>query len=99
MPLLENTVVVVSPHLPHNRRGLIRTILVVQWLRFCTPSAGDPGSVPNQGIRSHMLPLKILHATRKTRSSQINRYLKRERERDDKRKKMLGLVMQRKENG
>ena len=46
-----------------------------------------------------MLPLKILHATRKTRSSQINRYLKRERERDDKRKKMLGLVMQRKENG
>ena len=85
MPLLENTVVVVRPHLPYNRRGVIGTILVVQWLRFCTPSAGDPGSIPNQGIRSHMLQLKILHATRKTGSSQINRYFKK-RERDAKRK-------------
>ena len=33
--------------------------LVVQWLRLCTPNAGDPGSIPGQGTRSHMLQLKM----------------------------------------
>ncbi|TEA37700.1 hypothetical protein DBR06_SOUSAS9210016, partial [Sousa chinensis] len=28
--------------------------LVVQWLRLCAPNAGDPGSIPGQGTRSHM---------------------------------------------
>ena len=32
-----------------------RTSLVVQWLKFCTPDASDPGSIPSQGTRSHML--------------------------------------------
>ena len=45
--------------------------LVVQWLRFRAPNAGDPGSIPGQGNRSHMLQLKILHAT----TDQINKYV------------------------
>ena len=28
--------------------------LVVQWLRLCAPNAGGPGSIPDQGTRSHM---------------------------------------------
>ncbi|TEA38804.1 hypothetical protein DBR06_SOUSAS610174, partial [Sousa chinensis] len=40
--------------------------LVVQWLRLHAPSAGGPASIPGQGTRSHMLQLKILHATTKT---------------------------------
>ena len=27
---------------------------MVQWLRFCAPNAGDPGSIPDQGTRSSM---------------------------------------------
>ena len=32
--------------------------LVDQWLRLHTPNAGNPGSIPGQGTRSHMLELK-----------------------------------------
>ena len=60
------------------------TSLVVQWLRLRAPNAGDLGSIPGQGTRSHvpqlrvhMLQLKIPHAaakilraTAKTRCSQ-----------------------------
>ncbi|TEA37124.1 hypothetical protein DBR06_SOUSAS210296, partial [Sousa chinensis] len=28
--------------------------LVVQWVRLCVPNAGDPGSIPGRGTRSHM---------------------------------------------
>ena len=54
------------------------TSLVVQWLRLCAPNAGGPGSVPGQGIRSHMLQRrsKIPRATTKTQCSQIKKYLK-----------------------
>ena len=31
---------------------------MVQWLRLCTPNAGDPGSILGQGTRSHMLQLR-----------------------------------------
>ena len=41
------------------------TSLVVQWLRLHTPNAGDPGSIPGQGTRSHMPQLKIPHAATK----------------------------------
>ena len=54
-------------------KGLVR-LLVVQWLRLYTPNAGGRGSIPGQGTESHMLQLKILHATTKTWSSQINKY-------------------------
>ena len=51
------------------------TSSVVQWLRLHTPKAGDPGSIPDQGTRSHMPQrLKILYAATKTQSSQINKY-------------------------
>ena len=32
-----------------------RNSLVVQWLRLCAPNAGDLGSIPGQGTRSHTL--------------------------------------------
>ena len=35
--------------------------LVVQWLRLYIPSVGGPGSIPDQGTRSHLLQLKIPH--------------------------------------
>ena len=31
---------------------------MVQWLRLCTPSAGDPGLIPSEGTRSHLQQLK-----------------------------------------
>ena len=34
-------------------------------LRLDAPNAGDPDSIPGQGIRSHMPQLKIPHAARK----------------------------------
>ena len=53
--------------------------LVVHWLRLHAPSARDPGSIPGQGTRFHilqlrvlMLQLKILYAATKTQCSQIN---------------------------
>ena len=55
---------------------------MVQWLRLNAPNAGGLGSVPGQGNRStkmqlrvHKPQLKILYATTKTQSSQINKYL------------------------
>ena len=43
-----------------------RTSLVVQWIRLCTPNAGGPGSIPDQGTRSHMqAATKSLHGTTK----------------------------------
>ena len=43
------------------------TSLVVQWLRLHAPNAGGPGSIVDQGIRSHMLQIQIQH-------SQINKH-------------------------
>ena len=56
--------------------------LLVHWPRLHAPSARDPGSIPGQGTRFHilqlrvlMLQLKILYAATKTQcSSQINKY-------------------------
>ena len=35
------------------------TSMVVQWLRLSAPNEGGPGSIPDQGTKSHMLWLKI----------------------------------------
>ena len=41
-------------------KGLtLGTLLVVQWLRLCTPNVGGPGSIPHQGTGSHMLQLRV----------------------------------------
>ena len=45
---------------------------MVGWLRRHTPSVGDPGSVPGQGIRSCRPQQKILCAATKSQCSQIN---------------------------
>ena len=38
---------------------------MVQWLGLHVPSAGDQGSIPGQGTRSHMPQLKRLYAASK----------------------------------
>ena len=55
------------------KQGDQGTSLVVQRLRFHSPNAGGPDWIPSQRtrshmvqIRSHVLQLKILHATTKT---------------------------------
>ena len=47
------------------QKMVLETSLVVQRLRLCAPSAGDPGSIPGQGTRSRMPQLKIMHAATK----------------------------------
>ena len=47
------------PELPGGfQGGFLKTMwgtsLVFRWVRLCTPNAGGPGSIPGQGIRSHM---------------------------------------------
>ena len=56
--------------------------MMVQWLKPHSPSAGGWGSIPSQGIRSHLLQLKILHATTKSSHaaakiwhSQVNKFM------------------------
>ena len=41
------------------------TSLPVQGQRLCAPNAGDTGSIPGQGTRSHMLQLRVHGATKK----------------------------------
>ena len=41
------------------------TSLVVQWLRLHAPTAGGPGSIPDQGTRSRTPQLKIPHTATK----------------------------------
>ena len=43
--------------------------LTVQWLRFCAPNAGSPGSVPSQGTRFHMLQLRLGTAKKKKKKN------------------------------
>ena len=35
------------------------TSLVVQWLTVHVPNAGDLGSIPGQGTRSHVLQVRV----------------------------------------
>ena len=56
---------------------------MVQWLRRYASNAGNPGSIPGQGTRSHMhaatksphATTKIPCAAAKTRHRQINKYI------------------------
>ena len=41
-----------------SKLGLGGTSLMVQWLRLCAPNAGALGSIPGQGVRSHMPQLR-----------------------------------------
>ena len=44
------------------KNPFIRTSLVVQCLRLCAPNAGDAGSIPGQGTRSHKPQLRASQA-------------------------------------
>ena len=47
-------------------KSILRTSLVVQWVRLHTPNAGGPGSIPGRGTRSHIhATTKSLHAATK----------------------------------
>ena len=41
------------------RKKLLGTSLGVQWLRLHAPNAGAPGSIRDQGTRSHTLQLRV----------------------------------------
>ena len=43
------------------------TSLVVQWLRLHAPYAGGPGSIPDQGTRSHMPQQRVRVPQQKSR--------------------------------
>ena len=43
--------------------GNSRTSLVFQWLRFCTPNAGGPGSIPGSGNQIPHAVVKSLHTS------------------------------------
>ena len=49
----------------HIQRHLFGTSLVVQWLRFWAPSAGGPGSISDQGTRSHGPQQKSSHNSKR----------------------------------
>ena len=66
---LGNSGIVHPGHLPQKGRAS----LVAQWLGLHAASAGDLGSIPDQGSGSCMLQLKISHTTAKTQHSQINK--------------------------
>ena len=64
------------------RRALVGTLLVVQWLGVSAPSAGGLGSIPGQETRSHVTQLKshklqqrlkIDRAATRGQCSQVNR--------------------------
>ena len=68
-----------------SRLSILRTSLVVQWLRLHASNVGGLGLIPGQGTISHMPQLeftyhskersKIPHAAAKTWPSQINKLL------------------------
>ena len=45
------------------------TSLEVQWLKLCAPNTGDPGLIPGQGTRSHILLLKVCMSQLKYQAS------------------------------
>ena len=49
---------------------------MVQWLRLQAPKEGRLGSIPGQGIRSHIPQPRILNAVTEVWHSQINIYIK-----------------------
>ena len=49
-------------------RTIHGTSQLVQGLRLCTPNAGDPGPIPDEGTRSHMQQLRV-HSHAATRKS------------------------------
>ena len=58
---------------PFKRNHTPETSLVVKRLRRHVPNTGGPGSTPDQGTRSHVLQLTILHAATEAQHSQINK--------------------------
>ena len=50
----------------HQQKG--STSLVAQWLRLLAPNAGGPGSIPDQGTRSHVPHLRVRMPQRRPRS-------------------------------
>ena len=54
-----------------NKLTRLGTLLMVQGLRFCTPSAGAQLSIPIQGTRSFVPQLKIAHPLHRSYTPQL----------------------------
>ena len=52
----------------HSQKSVTGIFLVVQWLRVHVPNAGDMGSIPGQGTRSHVLQLRVCLLQRKLKT-------------------------------
>ena len=48
-------------------------VVLPWWLRLHAPNAEGLGSIPSLGTRSHMVQLKVPHATSKAQHSQIDK--------------------------
>lgn len=48
------------PHLEMEKNRFLRTFMVAQWLRLCTPNARGLGLIPGQETSSHT-QLKVWH--------------------------------------
>ena len=63
-----------SERIYRKKKEYIGTFLLVYCLGLHALKAGDLGSIPGQGTRSHMMQLKIPHAATKSWHSQINKH-------------------------
>ena len=81
VPPLGNTTLCDSPSLMssfksslgRNRQEAANTgtSLVVQWLRLCTRRAGDPGLIPDQETRPHILQIRVGMPRRRSHVPQL----------------------------
>ena len=62
--------------LKHLNQWLPKTSLVVQWLRLCAPSAGNPDPIPGQGTRSCKMELKPSQTKEKKKDFKILKKIK-----------------------
>ena len=56
---IENTNEIILKIIIYSFKELLWDFSMVQWLEPQAPNAGDPGLIPCQGIRAHMLQLRV----------------------------------------
>ena len=54
---------------------------MIHWLRPHTPSAGGPGSIPSQGMRSNVLQLRVHMSRLRPGTAKTINFLKKKKER------------------
>ena len=56
---IENINEIILKIIIYSFKELLWDFSMVQWLEPQAPNAGDPGLIPRQGIRAHMLQLRV----------------------------------------